>query len=163
MTAEQEQVTAWPELRIGDVRPDTSFFPRYWMNHFSGKPWSHLRDLREEGSFTTVENYHGLFMGDHAFVALAGPKVTIWDAFRGNTPPDSRDGAEVTAITVVSQGSKRIKFQHNVGVHSSRSDHFMTGKIIPRRMIRWQKAKNSSVGMLATTRAAMTRLMRWAA
>ena len=80
VSAEQEQVVAWPELRIGDVRPDTSFLTRYWMNHFSGKPWAHLRDLREVGSRTTLENSHGLLLGDGASFALAGPMVTIWDA-----------------------------------------------------------------------------------
>jgi len=77
---EQDQAIAWPELRIGDVRPDTRFFTQYWMNHFSGKPWSGLHDLRGVGSHTTVDNYHGLLIGDRASLALAGPKVTIWDA-----------------------------------------------------------------------------------
>jgi hypothetical protein len=79
-TVEQDQSIGWPELRIGDIRPDTSFFTEYWMDHFSGHTWKGAGDLKEQGSFTTLSRYHGILIGDGAYFALAGPKVRFWDA-----------------------------------------------------------------------------------
>ena len=70
VTVEQDEAVAWPELRIGDVRPDTSFFTQYWMDHFSGKGWNNYGDLVELGSFTTLQRDKGILIGDRAFFPL---------------------------------------------------------------------------------------------
>ena len=129
-TVEQDEAVAWPELRIGDLRPDTSFFTQYWMDHYSGKPWDNLRDLVHLGSFTTLKNSHGLMNGEHAYFALSGPKVKIWDAGKSRDsylrvywePWNTRrmqyayyalfEGAEDAHGQIVARGHKIQKFSH---------------------------------------------------
>ena len=62
------------------MRPDTSFFTKYWMDHFSGHGWNKYGDLVELSSFTTLRHNKGILLGNRAFFALAGPMVKFWDA-----------------------------------------------------------------------------------